>query len=239
MATTALTASQTNAPGQGPRTESGKDQSSRNALTFGLFTARDFVRPQEREEYAGHCDALRAELNPAGPLEEVFADAIIGAAWRLRRCLAVEARIAAGDPDLDPMEAGEAAQRLQLSVDRARSQAHNLLRRSLAELRRLQTQREIRTTIFEETDDPPAPDLTSYHEVSIALDRLESARTRLRKQAETDALAAAKGPVPGAAPDLASFCNEAPSTSKSPRTAERRSEHVLQSELNDARIHTR
>jgi hypothetical protein len=215
MATAAqLTANQTNAQAStGPCTESGKDQSSRNATTDGLFTARDFVRPDEREEYTAHCAAMRDELNPAGPLEETFAEAIIGAAWRLRRCAAIEARMAAAANDagaLDPMEADEATRRLQLSVDRARAQAHNLLRRSLAELRRLQTQRQIRTAIFEDVPDPPAPDLTSYGEVSVALDRLDRAKLRLRKQAQTDALAAVMGPMPGAAPELASFCNGAP-----------------------------
>jgi hypothetical protein len=209
---------QTSATGRGPSTQPGKDRSARNATTEGLFTARDFIRPNEHEQYAAHCAALHAELNPDGALENTFAEAIIGATWRLRRCAAVESRMAARmaevatDPGtLDPMEADDPTRRLQLSVDRARAQAHNLLRRSLAELRRLQTQRQLRTAMFEDAPDPPAPDLTSYDEVSIALDRLDRTRLRLRKLAHADALAAIMGPlpneVPDAAPKLGSFCN--------------------------------
>ena len=46
----------------GPRTEAGKAISSRNALKSGLFTAQDFVRPEETEEYAETLATLRAEL---------------------------------------------------------------------------------------------------------------------------------------------------------------------------------
>jgi hypothetical protein len=124
-----------------------------NAVTFGLFTNRDFVLPNENEEYAALSSALRAELNPQGTLEETFATAILGATWRLRRCAAVEARmaLAANEADaLDPMEADEPTRRLQISIDRSRAQAHNLLRRSLTELRRLQTQRNIRVELFDD-----------------------------------------------------------------------------------------
>ena len=35
----------------GPRTEAGKAKSSRNAIRTGLYAARDFIRPEEEEEY--------------------------------------------------------------------------------------------------------------------------------------------------------------------------------------------
>ena len=142
MATTnaQITANQMNAQAStGPRTEAGKDRSSSNATTLGLFTHRDFVRPAEQEDHTALCSAFNAELTPMGMLEETLAAEIVGASWRLRRCASLEARMAETF-DLDPME-DETAQRLQTSIDRSRAQAHNLLRRSLAELRRLQTQR--------------------------------------------------------------------------------------------------
>ena len=36
----------------GPRTEAGKAKSSRNAIRTGIYAARDFIRPDEEEEYA-------------------------------------------------------------------------------------------------------------------------------------------------------------------------------------------
>ena len=53
----------------------------------------------------------------------------MSATWRLRRCRLVEATTSPID---------------DAAVDRARSHAHNMLRRSLAELRKLQTERTIR-----------------------------------------------------------------------------------------------
>ena len=126
----------------GPQTETGKQHSSRNAVTFGLFTLCDFVRPEEQPEYDHFCAAFQSDLNPTGALEETFVMTIIGASWRLRRCALVESDMA-GIFSLDPME-DQAGSRIQCSVDRARSQAFRILRQSTAELRRLQTERAIR-----------------------------------------------------------------------------------------------
>jgi hypothetical protein len=62
----------------------------------------------------------------------------MGAAWRLRRCRLVEETFSSiEDLDLDPM-IDERTEKQQKSVDRARAQSHLILRRSLAELRKLQ-----------------------------------------------------------------------------------------------------
>lgn len=116
--------------------------SSQNALKTGLFTARDFIRTGEEEEYAEALVSLMRELSPEGVLEETFAAEIAGARWRLRRCRLIEAALAlrvSSDLTLDEQD-----EKRQKSVDRARAQSHNILRRSLAELRKLQTQRAIR-----------------------------------------------------------------------------------------------
>jgi len=52
----------------GPRTEPGKATSSRNALTLGLFTMHDFVRPEEDAEYTQLCNAFWRDLNPQDAL---------------------------------------------------------------------------------------------------------------------------------------------------------------------------
>jgi hypothetical protein len=128
----------------GPRTEEGKAASARNGLTLGLFTKGDYVRDEEREEYLLMRTAFSADFNPQTALEHTYVAAILSAAWRLRRCSDVEFRMA-GFFGLDPME-DQVALPIQTSVDRARAQSFNILRRSTTELRRLQTDRALRTS---------------------------------------------------------------------------------------------
>ena len=128
----------------GPKTEAGKAKSSRNAIRTGLYAARDFVRPEEEEEYARTLIQLMDELTPEGSMEQTFATEIMGATWRLRRCRLVEEAFSyLEDLDFDPM-LDERTEKQQKSVDRARAQSHLILRRSLAELGKLQTARHLR-----------------------------------------------------------------------------------------------
>ncbi len=65
----------------------------------------------------------------------------MGATWRLRRCRLVEEAFSTiEDLDFDPMM-DERTEKQQRSVDRARAQSHYILRRSIAELNKLQTDR--------------------------------------------------------------------------------------------------
>ena len=122
----------------GPKTEAGKAKSSRNAIRTGLYAARDFVRPDEEEEYAQTLIKLMDELTPENSVEQTFATEIMGATWRLRRCRLVEEAFSfIEDLDFDPM-VDERTEKQQKSVDRARAQSHLILRRSLDELRKLQ-----------------------------------------------------------------------------------------------------
>ncbi len=130
----------------GPRTEEGKAASSRNALKSGLFTEHDFVLPDERHEHFQTWTILMDELAPEGLLELAFADEIVSAHWRLRRCRLVEANLAIKSlegPEFDD----DKLDRRQRSIDRARAAAHTILRRSMTELRRLQTERQIRSQL--------------------------------------------------------------------------------------------
>ena len=78
----------------GPVTPDGKSASSQNHLITGLYTRRDFVKPEERGIYKEFCDALTAELGPFTFLEGTHVSEIIAAAWRLRRCQEVEGDLA-------------------------------------------------------------------------------------------------------------------------------------------------
>ncbi|HKD07234.1 MAG TPA: SEC-C domain-containing protein [Bryobacteraceae bacterium] len=119
----------------GPRTPEGKARSSQNATRIGLYAARDFIRDGEDEEYIEGFNELMKELDPQTPLEKVFATEIMSANWRLRRCRVIEAELV-----LQP----EPDEKTQRSTDRARAASHVILRRSLNELRKLQTERAIR-----------------------------------------------------------------------------------------------
>jgi hypothetical protein len=138
----------------GPRTEAGKARSSRNAIRTGLYAARDFIRPEEEEEYAETLIKLMDELTPGNTVEQTFATEIMGATWRLRRCRLVEEAFGLiEDLNYDPMM-DERTEKQQKSVDRARAQSHLILRRSLDELRKLQKGR----TVQEQNPSPkPTP----------------------------------------------------------------------------------
>jgi len=132
----------------GPRTEAGKTACSKNAVTHALFTSADFIRPGEESIYAAFREDFLHELAPEGLLEHTLVDEIRRATWRLRRCGQVEADLvvilSGANPHciFDPMETDNLhADKVQKSVDRARAQAHRLLHRCTAELRKLQTER--------------------------------------------------------------------------------------------------
>ena len=115
----------------------------------------DFIRPGEESIYAELDESLRNHLAPAGILEETLFDEIRRATWRLRRCgLVEESLAAAGAEDLS---------KTQLAVDKARSQAHRLLHKCTAELRRLQTDRQYRNETFPVDTDLSDVGLADYH----------------------------------------------------------------------------
>jgi hypothetical protein len=126
----------------GPNTEAGKSTVSQNALKTGLFSRSAFIRPDELPRYNAIHEALTTDLSPHGPLEENLVTEIIRASWRLERCADVEAAFLV-DTTLDPMANDNFSYR-QNNVDRARAHSHRIIMRTLAELRRLQTERHAR-----------------------------------------------------------------------------------------------
>jgi hypothetical protein len=148
----------------GPRTEPGKARSSKNALTFGLFTLNDFVRENETEDYTKICTSLWTELSPEGSVEEIITTELMSATWRLRRCRMVEEDLAE-ITILDPMQNPE-TEKLQKSVDRARAQSHSIFHRCLNALRKVQTERGIRCQAFPESGPPEGLGLMDFLKVS-------------------------------------------------------------------------
>jgi hypothetical protein len=153
--------------GLGPCASTAKSASSRNPL------ARDYVLSGEKAEYEATRAQLWQEVDPSGFLEETLVRSLLTATWRLRRCSLVEGRMADSlDPGLDPME-DERACRLQNSIDRARLAAHRLLRESLTELRRLQTERTARDQISTSGPKRPYARLAGCGEVLTVISRAD------------------------------------------------------------------
>jgi len=179
----------------GPRTDTGKATSAKNGITLGLFTSGDFVRPSEREAYASLQAQLNLELAPVGVLETTLVEEIRRATWKLRRCGEVEANLAPSADDAtsvdettpDPLASDDArAEKIQRSVDRARAQAHRLLHKCTAELRRLQTERHFLNQTLEPGVDLSALGLTDYRAIQKGLDRQVAARLRKRHLDEAE-----------------------------------------------------
>src|SRR5665213_3160447 len=104
---------------------------SQNALKEGLFTAQDFIRHGERDEFEATRIRLLETLNPDNELEFTLTDEIIGACWRLHRCRLIEAAIALRADD--EFNLSDEDEKRQKSVDRARAQSENRFRRSISE----------------------------------------------------------------------------------------------------------
>jgi SEC-C motif len=204
----------------GPRTEAGKSRSSRNSIRTGLYAARDFVRPEEEEEYAQTLIKLMDELTPGNSVEQTFATEIMGATWRLRRCRLVEENFSSiEDLKFDPM-IDDRTERQQKSVDRARAQSHLILRRSLAELRNLQKglesplrgeSRTIQEQIADKfpTSKPAPPPDPAPGNMDALLALSESQLAGRFRQTGFDSFCK---PGEQAAPVTTLFCNPAPTT---------------------------
>jgi hypothetical protein len=82
----------------GPRTESGKQRSSLNALSHGL-TARTSVLPTEDPDaYQRHIQQFLDEYKPATPTETQLVHELANTAWRLNRVPFLEAELLSQDP---------------------------------------------------------------------------------------------------------------------------------------------
>jgi hypothetical protein len=82
----------------GPRTEAGKQRSSRNALRHGL-TAQTAVLPTEDPAaFERHIQQFLDEYQPATPTETLLVHELANTAWRLNRIPLLEADLFSQDP---------------------------------------------------------------------------------------------------------------------------------------------
>ncbi len=74
----------------GPRTQQGKQKSSRNATKHGVFSKVIILETESKARYEELLAGLRETLQPKGALEELLVEKLATTVWRLRRLLLAE-----------------------------------------------------------------------------------------------------------------------------------------------------
>ncbi|MEN6424854.1 MAG: hypothetical protein ABFE13_05800 [Phycisphaerales bacterium] len=69
----------------GPRTAEGKERASQNALKHGLLAREAVIQGEDPEEFELYREGMLQELTPAGAVETMLAERVVGLSWRLRR----------------------------------------------------------------------------------------------------------------------------------------------------------
>ena len=77
----------------GPKTESGKQRSSQNALRHGLTSQIVVMPTEELEAYQLHLKSFVEEYDPKGATESNLVQALADASWRLNRVAALETNL--------------------------------------------------------------------------------------------------------------------------------------------------
>ena len=135
----------------GPVTDEGKRHSSRNSTSHGL-TSKDVSVP---EGLAGEFDALRenleSALNPETPMQMVFYNQALSAAWRQFLCDHATANLdqMVSTPGLNPLLDPKLEPTIR-TIERVRAQAAKLLAKAIAELRKIQTEEQYRAASMPE-----------------------------------------------------------------------------------------
>ncbi len=129
------------APATGPKTQSGKSRSSKNAITHGLRATKidNAVAPELRAAYETLRNQYLDDYKPAGAIESTLLDLVIFAAWQLYKVREMElfTGIDLGAP-------GSFGRSEKLA--RYRGSHERLFFRSLNQLRQIQQERLLRQT---------------------------------------------------------------------------------------------
>jgi hypothetical protein len=165
------------AKSQGPKTEAGKQRSSKNALRHGL-TSQTIVLPSEDPaDFQGLLDSYLQQFRPAGPVELDLTHELAAARWRLNRLALIETQLLADSIDnveqrrAQEIEDGDEdepltpAESLAKAFDRLSGGSLNFLYRIQSRLERTYSralQNLLRLQAHRPPSDPPAapqPDL--------------------------------------------------------------------------------
>ena len=86
----------------GPRTEAGKQRSSRNALRHGLTARTAVLDSEDPEAYQHHCRKFLDEYQPANQTEIELVQELADTSWRLRRIPLLEPTCSPKSPAPSP-----------------------------------------------------------------------------------------------------------------------------------------
>jgi hypothetical protein len=163
----------------GPKTPEGKKASSINAVKHGLTSRELVIRLEDRSAFDELQPAYLAELQPHGILETEMFNAVVHAAWNLRRIRILEAALF--DGATDPLEDEQNEPKLA-RLTRYYKRFESTLLKCTRELRTLQSNRAARAGSPERIEAAP---LADPHTVSRA--------KRTHSQADVDNLRAELG----------------------------------------------
>jgi len=74
----------------GPKTEEGKARSSQNALKTGLYSQKEVIATESREDYEALAADYHNHYAPANPHERSLVDALVRYEWLSRRYMAAD-----------------------------------------------------------------------------------------------------------------------------------------------------
>jgi hypothetical protein len=137
----------------GPKTPEGKQVASRNATKLGLFSRELLLRDESEVELHLLARAVRADLQPDGPIEQALVELIISVLWRLRRLLRIESGLFEMYKVYKGLDGGAAVafahDASQLGcfgrLDRAETSLERRLYKAMQELRNLQRGRRMKS----------------------------------------------------------------------------------------------
>jgi hypothetical protein len=77
----------------GPKTEAGKERSSRNSYKHGLTSSKVVLPGEDPAEYDEFRASILEQYQPANAIEQILVEELAAAGWRLNRARAVETEI--------------------------------------------------------------------------------------------------------------------------------------------------
>ena len=130
----------------GPRTESGKQRSSLNALRHGPTAATAVLPAEDAAAYESHRRQFIGEYQPATPTETQLVQELVDTSWRLNRIPILEAELLARAGDMcakpDPIVNSIAdAMRALAALGMHGQRLSRQFQKALDQLREIQTER--------------------------------------------------------------------------------------------------
>ncbi|MBM3810711.1 MAG: hypothetical protein FJW20_03635 [Acidimicrobiia bacterium] len=145
---------------RGPVTEEGKAISSQNSLKHGLRARNLILSKEEEQDFDVYVDNLLEEVKPLGQLEFTLFQQMVRAGWELRR---IELKLASFT--VDPLDNFAAREKYEL-FHRYHSRLETSYYRAQKELRILQTNRVLQTSLPAPLEHGTLPGLASVVQVA-------------------------------------------------------------------------